>query len=267
MGMNSRGVLTAGRSSITRLNAGVKLLVSLGFTLALLLVKDLPTIAGIFVVQWLALSLAGLKPLRLLGRFWPVLVAALLTGWSSALLLEKTGRLLLDFGPLVLTSGSLELGCALMLRGLALTLAGLFLMSTTDPTDIADFLGQTLRLPPAFVLAALAALRLVGLLLEQWQSLGMARKARGLGGSTSLLRRGKTLFGQVFALLVQAIRFGNRLALTMQARGFSSVRQRTWARQPHYSWADLFFSLTCALLLAGVYLLTWAYGSLTFIWQ
>ena len=111
-------------------------------------------------------------------------------------------------------------------------------MSCTDPTDLADALAQKARLPHRFVLGTLAAMRLVGLMAEEWQTIGMARRARGVGSHGSPLQRLRATLGQSFGLLVQAIRRASRLAVTMEARGFGSG-QRTWAREsPTRCWTS-----------------------------
>ena len=103
------------------------------------------------------------------------------------MLAEKTGSVLLDAGPLLFTTDSVTAGIAIGLRGLAIALPGIYLLLSTDPTDLADALAQKLRLPQRFVLGALAAMRLVGLLVSEWQSLGMARRARGVGADAGAL--------------------------------------------------------------------------------
>ncbi|GGH62427.1 energy-coupling factor transporter transmembrane component T family protein [Rothia aerolata] len=255
------------QGAIGRLNAGVKLLATLLMTLALILVKDWVSAGSILLLELIALRAVGVHPLRLLGRFWPVLFGALLSGWSTALLVEKTGRVVLEIGFLLVTTDSLATGFALMLRGLAMVLPGLLLIATSDPTDIADSLAQTAKLPARFVLAALAALRLVGLMFTEWNALGQARRARGLGGRDNPWQTLKTVGGQTFALLVQAIRRGTRLSTTMEARGFGGPEPRTWARQVTYSRGDLFFFLGCLLLIAAGYSISAAAGELTFLWQ
>lgn len=259
--------LTAERQgTLGKLNAGVKLGATLVLTLGLLITQDWVTSLTVLCLELALLQLLGLKPLALLGRFWPVLFAALLSGWSTSLLAEKTGTTLIQLGPLWVTTGSAAVGFALMLRGLAMLLPGLFLVATTDPTDMADSLAQTLKLPARFVLAALAALRLVGLLMSEWNTLGQARRARGLGSQDTPWLRIRTLGGQTFALLVQAIRRGSRLATTMEARGFGAG-PRTWARIPSYRLVDLWFLLGTLGVLACGYALAACTGSLTWVWQ
>ncbi len=54
---------------------------------------------------------------------------------------------------------------------LAMVLPTLAFVLTTDPTDLGDSLAQTFKLPSRFVLATVAALRLVGILFAEWNAL------------------------------------------------------------------------------------------------
>jgi energy-coupling factor transport system permease protein len=81
-------------------------------------------------------------------------------------------------------------------------------------------------------------MRLVGLMAEEWQTIGLARRARGVGSRGSLGQRVQATLGQSFGLLVQAIRRASRLAVTMEARGFGGGK-RTWARESTFSPLDL----------------------------
>ena len=152
-----------------------------------------------------------------------------------------------------------------MIRSLAMVLPTLAFVLTTDPTDLGDSLAQTFKLPARFVLATIAALRLVGILFAEWNALGQARRARGLGAGQSLLGRAQTFGGQSFALLVQAIRRGSRLAITMEARGFGAG-DRTWARVPSYSPRDVHVCIAAAVIIAVAYGASIAAGTIQFLW-
>ncbi|WP_237225035.1 energy-coupling factor transporter transmembrane component T family protein [Rothia nasisuis] len=255
----------ASTSRAGRLNAGTKLLATFLLSLGLILIKDWVAALTILLLEALVFTLWGARPLNLLLRFWPLLLGTLLTGWSTALIAEKTGETVFHLGFLWVTTDSLTTGISLMVRGLALALPGLLLVTTTDPTDAGDSLAQTARLPARFVLAALAALRLLGILATDWNTLGQARRARGLGAHDTLLRRIRTFTGQAFALLVQAIRRGTRLATTMEARGFGAG-PRTWARVPVYGRADGLFLGACLVTVLAGYLVSFLAGTLTWMW-
>ncbi|MHA7176578.1 energy-coupling factor transporter transmembrane component T family protein [Arthrobacter sp. Sr24] len=223
---------------LARANPLAKLGAGMALTIVLLMSVDWVSATSALILECAVLPLAGLSLRMLLLRGWPILVAAVVGGYGTALLAPKTGELLLALGPVTFTTGSLEAGVAIALRGLAIALPGIIVLASTDPTDLADALAQKLRLPHRFVLGALAAMRLVGLLVTEWQTLGMARRARGVGGGKGLFRGLKAQLGQAMALLVQAVRRATRLAVAMEAKGFSAG-PRTWARESSYSQRDL----------------------------
>lgn len=237
------------RAPIARANPVAKLGVSLFVSLVLLLTVD-PVTAGVaLALQLAALPWCGLGPAALLRRGTVVLAGGLPAGAVTALFGVDGGPQLVGVGPVTVTQGSLVSGVAITLRVLAVGLPGVVLLATTDPTDLADALAQILRLPARFVLSALAALRLFGLLAQEWQALTHARRARGLGDDGPLGRL-RTVAGQVFALLVLAVRRGTVLATTMESRGFGVTSRRTWARPSRLHAGDV--ALLAGGLLVGV---------------
>jgi energy-coupling factor transport system permease protein len=217
---------TIAASPIARINPVAKLLAAVLLSIALLLSIDWISAAVALALESVLLLWGGLS-LRLLAlRTAPLWLAAPLAGVTTVLYGKDSGAVLWQFGFVCVTVGSLELGLAIALRILAIGLPGIVLFATTDPTDLADGLGQVLRLPARFVLGGLAALRLVGVLIDDWRQLAFARRARGVGDRGRIRRFG----GQAFALLVIAVRRGSTLATAMEAKGFGSELPRSWAR-------------------------------------
>jgi energy-coupling factor transport system permease protein len=237
---------------IATANPVAKLAVALVVPLLLVLTVDPVTAGTALGLELLALPWCGVGPRRLLRTGWVVLLGAIPAGLLTLLFGVDSGRLWWDFGLGTVTSGSAVAGAAILLRILAIGLPGVVLIATTDPTDLADALAQVLRLPHRFVLSALASLRLFGVLAEEWQALGMARRARGfdIGGGfgPATLRR---IGGQVFALLVLAVRRATTLATAMEARGFGVERKRTWARPSRFRASDYVIA-TGGLLIGGL---------------
>lgn len=248
-------------AALARANPVAKLVASMLISLGLLLTVD-PVTAGVALVLELAcLPWSGLPLGLALRRSLIVLWAALSTGVATTWLGVDSGAVLLGLGPATVTEGSLVAGVAIALRVLAVGLPGVLLLATTDPTDLADALAQIARLPHRFVLAALASTRLLGVLFEEWQVLGLARRARGLGDD-GWWGRLRTVFGQLFALLVLAIRRATTLATAMEARGFGAAGERTWARESRLARGDVVLMvgglvLTALATAAGVAAGTW----------
>ncbi|MCG2623208.1 energy-coupling factor transporter transmembrane protein EcfT [Arthrobacter sp. I2-34] len=235
---------------LTRANPLAKFAAVVSITAVLALSIDWVSATTALLGEFALFGLAGLTLRLLWQRGWPLILAAALGGWSTTILAADSGRTLLDTGIWSISEGSLELGLGFMLRGLAIALPAILLMSCTDPTDLADALAQKARLPHRFVLGTLAAMRLVGLMAEEWQTIGMARRARGIGSHGSPLQRLRATLGQSFGLLVQAVRRASRLAVTMEARGFGGA-QRSWARESTFSRMDLWVVLGGMLIAAA----------------
>ncbi|RZS87239.1 energy-coupling factor transport system permease protein [Motilibacter rhizosphaerae] len=141
-------------------------------------------------------------------------------------------------------------GLATALRVLAVGLPGLLLLTALDPTELADALVQHLRVPPRPAYAVLAALRMLPLLQEEWQVLGLAQRSRGLDAGRSPVRAVELLGRRAFALLVGTVRHASRLALAMDARGFDSGVPRSRARRSRLGPLDA-AAVGGAMLLVG----------------
>jgi len=235
---------------LTRANPLAKFTAVVFITAVLALSIDWVSATTALLAEFALFRPAGLTLRLLWQRGWPLIIAAALGGWSTTILAPDSGPILFDAGIWSISQGSLELGLGFMLRGLAIALPAILLMSCTDPTDLADALAQQARLPHRFVLGSLAAMRLVGLMAEEWQTIGMARRARGIGSHGSPLQRLHAMLGQSFGLLVQAVRRASRLAVTMEARGFGGA-QRSWARESTFGRIDLWVVLGGALIAAA----------------
>ena len=252
-GLDQREASTA---PVGRANPAAKLAVASVISVALILTVD-PVTAGVaLALELAALPWCGLSPRKLFRASWIILLGAVPAGILTLFFGVDSGSTLLGLGPVTVTDGSLTSAVAITLRILAIGLPGVVLLATTDPTDLADALSQNLRLPHRFVLSALASLRLVGLLAQEWQTLTMARRARGLDYGP------RQFAGQVFALLVIAIRRGTVLATTMEARGFGVDAPRTWARRSVFGRGDVLVVLggvavAALATAAGVWAGTW----------
>jgi energy-coupling factor transport system ATP-binding protein len=141
-------------------------------------------------------------------RLVPGLVAVASVAFSNWLL--SPGR--------ELSSGALA-----GLRVAFFVLPGVLLASRIDPSALGDHLSQRLRLPARPVVAAVAALHRFEGLGEHWDQLARVRRVRGLGPGRSPLGRGRSIAELTFGLLIETLRQAGRMAVAMEARGFSSA--------------------------------------------
>ncbi|WP_223690308.1 energy-coupling factor transporter transmembrane component T family protein [Leifsonia poae] len=236
---------------LAQLNPVAKLGAALLISVVLLISIDWVSAAIALAAELVLLAFAGLPGRIVLLRTAPIWIAAPLAGMTTVLYGRTSGAVHLQWWFVEVSDGSITLAIATTLRILAIGLPAVILFITIDPTDLADGLAQVLRLPARFVLGGLAGLRLVGLFVEDWRALTLARRARGVAEAGAVRR----MLGQAFALFVLSIRRGTKLATAMEARGFGAPIARTWARPSVFrgrDWAAVGVALLIAVLAAGV---------------
>ena len=219
---------------LTGMHPLAKLITSLGIAFGLILSIDVVSAGVATLFALVLIPMSGLRGRELWLRTAPVWIGAPLTGLTILLYGRTSGTVHWEFLLARISDGSIELAAATVLRVLAIALPAVLLFARVDPTELADGLAQLVRLPARFVLGALAGLRLVGLLTDDWRAMQLARRARGVGDSGRVRR----LLGSGFALLVLAVRRGGRLATAMEGRGFGAGGPRTWARESRFRGAD-----------------------------
>jgi energy-coupling factor transport system permease protein len=226
----------AAETPLGRINPVAQLTAIAVVTVTLLISLDVVTPAVVVAVELCLLPAAGLTgPRTLWRRTWPLLLGAVSVGVVNVLLSADA-----DAGA----------GGALALRVVGLALPGVLLVATTDPVRLADALTLHWHVSTRFAFGALAALRLVPLLVGEFESLRLARRARGIEARTPLAAV-RLFVGIAFALLVGAVRRGSRLATAMDARGFDSGMPRTNARGSRLRGRDAAFVAGSVVVCVG----------------
>ena len=188
--------------------------------------------------------LCGVSWGQLLKGGWFLFLIAPISGISMLLYGEPGGTEYFSWWLIAVTQNSLTLAVAITLRVFAVALPMVVLARDIDPTELGDALSQILKLPSRFVIGAVAGVRMMTLFQSDWQSLGMARRARGLTDVGKL----QHLLTMSFGLLVIALRRGGKLATAMEARGGG---KRSWARESRLRARDGWI-MTCGAVLAFV---------------
>jgi energy-coupling factor transport system permease protein len=250
---------------LARANPLAKLAAAIVLMAALFVSLDGVTAAIILVTLVSLLPLSGVGARAFLAHTWLIGLAAVMVALLNTLLAPQQA------GPTLVTVGSLRIGAETALTGLGLgvrlvgiALAGLLATMTTQPIDLADALVQQLHVSPRFAIGTLAAMRLVPLLGREWQTIGMARRARGVAAG-SPLGAVRLLGGRLLTLLVGAVRRGSRMAIAMESRGLGARPCRTAARPQRMRLADWGWILSALLLAGGAVGVSLALGSWRFL--
>lgn len=178
-----------------------------------LVIAGLTLGAGIVLGRVRPLDLArALAPLWLVAAV--VILSNVLFGAANP---DPAATEVARLGPLRITAQAIATAAALGLRVAAIASVGAVFVLTTEPTGLVDALVQHGRVPERFAHGALAAYQAIPRFADDLATLRQARRIRGLRGSW----HPRLLVG----LLVLAIRHGDRVALSMDARGFGSGRR------------------------------------------
>jgi energy-coupling factor transporter transmembrane protein EcfT len=158
-------------------------------------------------------------------RIGMAFLAAFSVGWSAWLLGAPR---------------SLSTGATASLRIFFFTFAGALLLGHIDASVLGDHLAQRLHMPGRPVVASVAALQRMADMVDDWRSLERARRVRGFGPGWSPLAYVRQTGALTFGLLVASLRRAGRMAVAMDARGFSatSARRRTWAEPAPWRRSD-----------------------------
>jgi energy-coupling factor transport system permease protein len=238
---------------LARANPAIKLGAAALVMLALFASVDAVTAGVVLLGLGVATAYSGLSARTLLGRTWPLLLAALSVGILNTLLAPGQTGTPLRLGPLVIGTDNLVAGIGLGLRLLGIAYSGVLALASTDATDLADSLVQQLRLSPRFAVGALAGARLLPILADEWQVLSLARRARGVEPGRSPVAAVWLFFGQLLGLLVAAVRRATRLATAMESRGFGALPCRSIARPQVVGQDDwLLLAATAGLAVAAI---------------
>jgi energy-coupling factor transport system permease protein len=217
------------RAPLAHAHPLAKIAAALVLMLALFITVDPLTPTVVLIAEIGAIPLIGIPARALLRRALPAVVGAIGIGFFNALL-----------------SGDVYGGVAIGLRLVGIALAGIVAVASIDPTDLSDALVEHLHAPRRFTVGALAAFRLMPLFADEWQTIALARRARGLdsGRVTGFVSMTRTL-------LVAAIRRATRLAIAMDGRGFGDPGCRTLARPRRIEARDRALIVAALLVAAG----------------
>lgn len=239
-------VLTRG-ALLDDINPVSKIVAMVILSVPLIVTIDWVSAAVAIAIELVLLPLCGLALGALLRRAVPLAMFAPIAGVSMLLYAEPEGRVHAQFLTATISDSSISLAVAVTLRVFALGLPTILLFSRVDSTELADALAQVARLPARLVLGVVAGVRLLGLFIDDWRSMELARRARGVGDAAPIRR----LFSMSFHLLVFAVRRGTKLATAMEARGFGAQATRTWARPSSLSWKDAVFLVGCVAVMGA----------------
>lgn len=171
------------------------------------------------------------------------------------------GHVVFSWGFISISKEGVLYGFAMSLRLLLLVLAGSLLTLTTKPlelTDAAESLLKPLRLlrVPTHEIAMMMgiALRFIPTIMEEFQRIALAQKARGASVSRGgIVRRLKAFIPMLIPLFVSAFRRAEDLAVAMEAKCYRGGAGSTkWKICPWRTGDTILVIFACALFAGAI---------------
>ncbi len=247
------GQYLPGSSPVHRLDPRTKILLMVGYIVAIFLIKYISVFALAVIFTLIAALLARvpvsylIKSLRPMRWLLPIM-------FIMNLLMVKTGKLLVSWWIFKIYGDGIYSAFFLVLRVTTLVAGTSLLTLTTTPVALTDALELMLsplkRIKfPAHELAMMMtiALRFIPTLIEEADKIMKAQLARGADfESGNILRRAKAMLPVLIPLFVNSFRRADELAMAMESRCYHGGEGRTRMRVLRFALGDLWAALIVA---------------------
>lgn len=244
-----------------RVNPSLKLGTALLTCIAVLFIRNLELMAFFGTGLLLLFLLFTGQPLKRILLLLIPFCAIFVSTASAMILFGKGETLWFEWGLIRITEESFLRGMLIGLRAMVFAVLGLTFALTTRPVNLFYSLMQQLRLDPKYAYSFMAALRLIPIMTEEFETIRNARKVRGSERVTGL--QGILFKMKVYTipLLSGSIRRAHRIAVAMEAKRFSGNVKRTYYYEIGYSSNDILFLAYMLLLAVAGYSVNGLFGN------
>ena len=234
-------------SIIHRLDARVKMLITLLFVIAIFFIKSYFGFMLTAVILIGIVLLAKLPMMSVLKSVKGVMFIILFTAILNLFLIKK-GEVLWSWKIFTITKDGVNTTIKMVLR-LVLLISGASLLSlTTTPVALADGVEslmsplKLIKVPVRDIAMIMSiALRFIPTLFEETNKIISAQKARGASFDTGgLFARAKAMLPVLIPLFVNSFRRADELAFAMDARCYNATDNRTKMKKAKFGVGDAF---------------------------
>ena len=232
-------------SIVHRLDARVKMLLTLLFVIAIFFIKSYFGFMLTAVVLVAVVLLARLPMMSVLKSVKGVMFIILFTAILNLFLIKK-GEVLWQWKIFTITKDGVHTTIKMVLR-LVLLISGASLLSlTTTPVALADGVEslmsplKIIKVPVRDIAMIMSiALRFIPTLFEETNKIISAQKARGASFDTGgLFARAKAMLPVLIPLFVNSFRRADELAFAMDARCYNATENRTKMKKAKFGVGD-----------------------------
>ena len=249
------------KSVVHRLDPRTKLLALIAFIVLIFVSDNFYSLFACGLVIITAIAAARVPFGRVLRSVKGIIFILLFTAILN-LFFYRGATLLWGWGIINIYLEGIIFTVFLMFRLFFLVMASSVLTLTTTPVELTDGIESLLK-PLKYVkfpvhelaLIMSIALRFIPTLIDETNRIISAQKARGADfESGNLFKRIKAIVPILIPLLISAFRRADELGDAMDARCYSSSKNRTKYKKLKFAWRDLGAVIMIAALIAGVVL-------------
>ncbi|WP_010283564.1 energy-coupling factor transporter transmembrane component T family protein [Bacillus timonensis] len=232
-----------------RINPSIKLLVVVSLCIVILFIDNLYLLIHTSLVVFiLFFCFTGHSFKKILLLTLPFFIIFLSTS-SSMILFGKGENVLFKWGLIIISEESIYKGLIVGFRGIIFAGIGLTFALTTRPVFLFYSLMQQLKMPPKYAYSFMAGLRLIPIMIEEFQTIQNAMRVRGVERQKGLNSIFFRLQAYSIPLLSQSIRRAHRIAVAMEAKRFTNQKKRTFYYVLALSKFDIIFILYFVIML------------------
>ncbi len=251
-------------SFVHRVDARTKILLLIGYIVAVFVVKNFYGFLACTVFLGLAVVFSRVPILKILKSVKAILFLVIFTAALNVLFYGGEGSVVyFEAGIIKITDKSLVFAAFMALRLIMLVLGSSVLTLTTTPVELTDGI-ESLLFPlklvkfPVHELALIMsiALRFIPTLADETYRIMSAQKARGADFDTGgVFARMKAFMPVLIPLLISSFRRAEELGDAMDARCYRGSKGRTRYKKLRFTYRDLIALIVYgALLFAAIYL-------------
>ncbi|MGP4041236.1 energy-coupling factor transporter transmembrane component T family protein [Gracilibacillus sp. D59] len=229
-----------------RINPSFKLLILTALFIGMLFVHN-PNFLLYMIIGALLLYLFGTgHTWKVIGLLAIPLLIIFLSSSTTMIFFGEGETTWFKLGLIHITEESFYRGIHLGLRSCVFGILSLIFALTTRPVYLFYSTMQQLRLKPKYAYSFMAAIRMLPIIVEEFQTLQQALKVRAVQYSKGIKGWYEKIKLYAIPLLAQSIRRAHRIAVAMEAKKFSKDSQRTYYYQLKYTNKDILFSILLA---------------------
>ncbi|WP_173916819.1 energy-coupling factor transporter transmembrane protein EcfT [Halobacillus sp. Marseille-Q1614] len=234
-----------------KINPSLKLIIIVLLFIHLLMIHNPNFLINYMIGTLLLYTFFTGHPWKRLAVISIPFVLIFLTSCTSMIFFGKGEITWFKWGLVHITEESFFRGLHLGFRGIVFAALGVIFALTTRPVYLFYSLMQQLKLKPKYAYSFMAAIRLIPLMIEEMQTLHYALKVRGVQAEKGVKGFYKKLKTYSIPLLSQSIRRAYRIAVAMEAKGFSNDVNRTYFYRLGLSKFDMVF-ICCLMIMISL---------------